>query len=103
MDSSSVTLLLLSLFMKYSSAITFFLIGIGSLFFITKIGSAQTLFPQIASQKIPSIDPDIAQAANKYTYSVDLCPPTNNPLIARCFGKVLMQDTFIPFTSTKPA
>jgi subtilase family serine protease len=89
--------------MKYTSALTFLLIGFGSLFLITKISSAQTLSPQISTQQISTIDPNIAQEANKHNRSIDLCPPTNNPLIYRCFGKVIVQDTIVPFTSSQPA
>jgi subtilase family serine protease len=89
--------------MKYSSAITFLLIVIGSLFFVTQISSAQTLSPQFFPQQIQTIDPSIAQEANKHSRSIDLCPPTNNSLIMRCFGKVIVQDTLVPFTSSKPA
>jgi subtilase family serine protease len=89
--------------MKYTFAITFFLIGIGSLLLVTKISSAQTISPQLSTRQIPTIDPAIAQEANKHTRSANLCPPTDNPLIARCFGKVIVQDTIIPFTTSKPA
>lgn len=89
--------------MEYSYAITFFLIGIISLFFLTQISSAQTVTTQLVPQQISSIDPSIAQEANKHTRAVDLCPPTNDPLMERCFGKVIVQDTLIPFASTQPA
>jgi len=88
--------------MKFLLSFSLLLTTIGSLFF-TKISSAQTLAPQISTQNVSPIDPDIALSANQFTHSVDLCPKTNKPLTMRCFGKVIVQDTIVPFTSSTPA
>lgn len=92
----------MSLHIKYPSIITLSLIVVGSLFFVTQ-SFAQTISPQISTQLVSTINPAIAQEANIYIHSVDLCPPSNKPLTMRCFGKVIVQDTIVPFTSSTPA
>jgi len=89
--------------MKYSSALTFFLIVIGSLLFVTKISSAQTISSRLASKQIPTIDPAIAQEANKYTRHRAACPKPNDSLLAHCFAHVILDNNDSPFTMTKPA
>src|SRR5581483_950008 len=91
----------MSLLIKYLFLLTLFLIA-GS-FFVAKFSYAQDVTPQIISGHIPFVDPQIAQIANKLTRYTDLCPKTNNPLISRCLGKMIVDDSSTPFTSAKPA
>lgn len=84
--------------MKYS-----FLFCLISFFFLVKTSYAQTsVSPQVV-QQIPFVDSQTAQQANKHTNAINLCPKTNNPLIARCFGKVIVDETATPFITSKPA
>lgn len=87
--------------MKYCLIFLLFLI-IG-LFFITQTNYAQTSISIAIEQQIPAIDPQFALEANKQTHYTDLCPPTRNLLIDRCFGEVIDDDTLSPFTTSKPS
>lgn len=87
--------------MKYCLILALFFIA--SLFFITKSGYAQTTDSPAISQQIPTVDLQVAQEADKHTSYRDLCPKTNNPLIARCLGEVIIDETSTPFITTKPA
>jgi len=87
--------------MKYSLVIILLLIS--TLFFLAKPSSAQTTSSPALSQTIPTINPQIALVANNHTRYKDLCPQTNDPLAIRCFGKVIINETDVPFTTTQPA
>ncbi|HVA96139.1 MAG TPA: S53 family peptidase [Candidatus Acidoferrales bacterium] len=86
--------------MKY---ISFFFVLFFLLFCTAQTIQAQTISPEGLLQQIPTIDPAIALQANKHTRYVDLCPQTNSPLIARCFGEAIVDETATPFTTGKPA
>lgn len=70
---------------------------------MAKPSNAQTTLSPDVSQQIPTIDPQIAQKANKHTHYIPLCPPTNSLQEARCFGEAIVDDTIVPFTTSTPA
>jgi subtilase family serine protease len=80
-----------------------FLLIIIALSFTVKPTYAQISPSPEISQQVPLIDPQVAQEANRHTHYKELCPKSNNPQLARCFGEVIVDDAITPFTTTKPS
>jgi hypothetical protein len=76
----------MSLIQKYTVVVILCLVV--CLLFVKQISYAQSASPSLTRQ-IPMIDSTLAKEANAHTRYKELCPPTNTPLLSRCFGKVI--------------
>src|SRR6266568_667579 len=84
-------------------ALLLILFAVIGIFFATKLVYAQIASSTALLQQIPTIDPNIAQEANRHTRHLAVCPKLADPTIAHCFAHVIINQDAVPFTTTKPA